>query len=87
MVNVRFSSREQLVSCSNFLRFTFPGELRTTDECQLELMFTRGTLDTGVEEAVVERLLWAWMTVHGLQGDEASIASTRREPDRRQQEG
>jgi hypothetical protein len=87
MVNVRFSSREQLVSCSDFLRFRFPGDLRTTNECQLELVFTRSTLDTGVEEAVVERLLWAWMTVHGLHGDEASIISTRRGPDRRQQEG
>ena len=80
MVIVRFSSREQLVSCASFLRFTFPGEVRATQEGQLELVFTRANLEASVEEAIVERLLWAWMTAQSLDRDEASIVSTRNEP-------
>jgi hypothetical protein len=75
MVIVRFKGREQVVGCTNFLRFTFPGEVRATHECQLELVFTRGNLDARVEEAIVERLLWAWTTAQALNADEAVIVS------------
>ena len=75
MVIVRFKSREQLIDCGNFLRFTFPGQVRATQECQLELVFTRGNLDTRGEEAIVERLLWAWTTTKALNADEAVIVS------------
>ena len=77
MVTVRFRSSEQLTSCANFLRFSFPGEVRTTTggSPQLELEFTRGVFEPSVEEALVGRLLWAWSIAVGLDGEQAAIIS------------
>ncbi len=57
MVTVRFDDAAQRMSCANFLRFTFPGDVRPMDHVQLDFS---AALEPGAEQAVVERFLVVW---------------------------
>jgi hypothetical protein len=75
VVCVRFHDRDNLASCESFLLLAFPGEIKRNGG-GLELTFSRGGLARTAEYKVVERLLWAWRTSHGIKTDDGIVAPT-----------
>lgn len=72
MVSVRFEDPQQRDSCASFLRFTFPGSIRSTPQ-GLTLDFQSGALEPGAAVAVIERLLWAWRTARLIESEDGTI--------------
>lgn len=72
---MRFDDLQLRDSCTNFLRFTFPGTVRITAH-GLQLEFHTGTLAPNATAAVVERLLWAWRTARDIEHEEDGVVQT-----------